>query len=100
MLNTCLGDLFSVNWMEDTESHNPMTETLMTQYTDVKKKTTKSPVCEFGNLDIQSEYVGMFEGDESQVGERDSDFFDQVTSMFKSTGRLIEKAGGAIKHRL
>ena len=28
-IGTCLGDLFSVNWMEDTEANNPATETLL-----------------------------------------------------------------------
>jgi len=27
-VGSCLGDLFSVNWMEDTEANNPLTETL------------------------------------------------------------------------
>jgi legumain len=27
-IGTCLGDEFSVNWMEDTESSNPFVETL------------------------------------------------------------------------
>lgn len=31
-IGTCLGDLFSVNWMEDTEAHDPATETLFTQH--------------------------------------------------------------------
>ena len=29
-IGTCLGDLFSVNWMEDTETNNPFSETLET----------------------------------------------------------------------
>lgn len=31
-IGSCLGDLFSVNWMEDTEAHNPATESLLVQY--------------------------------------------------------------------
>jgi len=27
-MNTCLGDVFSVNWMEDTEANDPATETI------------------------------------------------------------------------
>lgn len=38
-LNTCLGDLFSVNWMEDLEASNPAVETLETQFEKVKKLT-------------------------------------------------------------
>lgn len=51
-IGSCLGDLFSVNWMEDTDAHSNMKETLKTQYTTVKKETTKSPVCEWGELSI------------------------------------------------
>lgn len=43
-IGTCLGDLFSVNWMEDTEANDPASETLKEQYLKVKKLTTESPV--------------------------------------------------------
>jgi legumain len=60
-VGSCLGDLYSVNWMEDTEAHDKKyAETLLTQYKNVKAATTKSPVQEFGNLDIQKEPIGAF----------------------------------------
>jgi len=59
-IGSCLGDLFSVNWMEDTEANNPSTETLLSQYETVKKLTTKSPVELFGQLDFGNEFVGDF----------------------------------------
>ena len=43
-LGTCLGDLFSINWMEDTDANDPTVETLETQYNTVVTKTTASPV--------------------------------------------------------
>jgi len=36
-IGSCLGDLFSVNWMEDTESNNVCTETLDQQFTTVRR---------------------------------------------------------------
>ena len=70
-IGSCLGDLFSVNWMEDTQANNPNTETLLTQYNNVKKLTTMSPVQEFGDLSTQSEVVGDFEGvDEPSMTQR------------------------------
>ena len=48
-IGSCLGDLFSVNWMEDTEANNPNIETLQTQFDNVVKLTTKSPVMKFGD---------------------------------------------------
>lgn len=59
-IGSCLGDLFSVNWMEDTEANNPNVETLLTQFNNVKKETTASPVEEFGDLSFQKEPVGEF----------------------------------------
>jgi legumain len=70
-VGSCLGDLYSVNWMEDTEAHETkMKETLKTQYETVKKMTTKSPVQEFGSLKvIQKEPIGNFQSiqDEAEV---------------------------------
>ena len=43
-IGSCLGDEFSVNWMEDTESNNPSVETLFTQTETVTKRTLGSPV--------------------------------------------------------
>lgn len=69
-IGSCLGDLFSVNWMEDTESHNPKRETLQTQYENVRDLTSLSPVLQFGDLSIANEPVADFEGD------KDSNFAD------------------------
>lgn len=49
-LGTCLGDLFSVNWMADSE--NNMKETLEQQYDIVKKKTNKSHVMQYGQVKL------------------------------------------------
>ena len=43
-IGSCLGDLFSINWMEDTDANDPTVETLETQYNTVVTKTTASPV--------------------------------------------------------
>jgi legumain len=61
-IGSCLGDEFSVSWMEDTESHNINTETLQVQHDTVKTLTTGSPVQIFGDFDIMSEPVANFEG--------------------------------------
>ncbi|KAH7445918.1 hypothetical protein KP509_01G028600 [Ceratopteris richardii] len=37
---TCLGDLYSVSWMEDSESHDLRNETLAEQYENVKARTS------------------------------------------------------------
>lgn len=38
-LNTCLGDLFSINWLEDSDKANIKSETLLDQYNIVKQET-------------------------------------------------------------
>ena len=59
-IGTCLGDLFSVNWMEDTDAADIKKETLQEQYNTVKKTTSKSPVLQWGELDFTSEPIADF----------------------------------------
>lgn len=64
-IGSCLGDLFSVNWMEDldaamTKKHLG-TETLSAQYATVKTKTNKSHVLQWGDVSMTSEVIGEFE---------------------------------------
>ena len=40
-IGSCLGDLYSVNWMEDTDSANVCKETIQEQFVAVQKKTDK-----------------------------------------------------------
>merc|ERR1711871_728082 len=68
-LNTCLGDLYSVSWMEDADLETPG-ETLAQQYEDVKKRTNKSHVTEFGTKSITSEPVTNFYGNTSDANGR------------------------------
>ncbi|KAE9413982.1 hypothetical protein Angca_010242, partial [Angiostrongylus cantonensis] len=57
----CLGDLFSVNWMQDTETHNVDVESLQVQFENVRKLTNLSHVMQYGDLKITKETVGTFE---------------------------------------
>ena len=64
-LNTCLGDLYSVNWLENSETSNTKKETLNEQYTKVKKLTNKSHVMQFGDIaTIGAEPVADFIGND------------------------------------
>jgi legumain len=62
-LNTCLGDLFSVNWMQDADAANVSQETLQQQFENVKKTTSKSHVMQYGDLTFTAETIGEFEGE-------------------------------------
>ena len=61
-IGSCLGDLYSINWMEDTDAHDVCSETLETQFETVKKLTTKSEVMKFGTYNFISEFIGDFQG--------------------------------------
>ncbi|CAJ0568669.1 unnamed protein product, partial [Mesorhabditis spiculigera] len=58
----CLGDLFSVAWMEDSDTEDLNSETLEKQYELVKARTNKSHVLHFGDLSIAEEPVSDFQG--------------------------------------
>ncbi|KAL3499519.1 hypothetical protein ACH5RR_038612 [Cinchona calisaya] len=65
----CLGDLYSVAWMEDSESHNLKRETIIQQYVKVKERTSNhhtfdsgSHVIEYGNKSIHAEKLYLYQG--------------------------------------
>lgn len=61
-IGSCLGDLYSVNWMQDSDKAS-RGETLEKQFQNVKKLTTKSHVLEFGDTSIAAEPLVDFQGD-------------------------------------
>ncbi|CAF2755961.1 unnamed protein product [Rotaria sp. Silwood2] len=61
---TYLGDLYSVNWMEDSDAEDVKKETLFKQFQVTKKKTTESHVMQYGNLTLgASSTVSQFQGE-------------------------------------
>jgi legumain len=62
-IGSCLGDLFSVNWMEDLDLKTGISdETLGKQYTLVKSETSKSHVMQYSDLSFTSELISDFVG--------------------------------------
>lgn len=67
-IGTCLGDLFSVSWMIDSETHGLESESLHTQYLHVFNMTAASAdngyagseVCQYGETSIDKEKIGNF----------------------------------------
>ena len=72
----CLGDLFSVNWMTDSDGEDLKTETLEFQYELVKKETNLSHVMQFGDKDIAKEAVALFQGD-----KEDREYIEDFVSL-------------------
>jgi len=60
-LHTCLGDLFSVSWMEDSDAGAFSSETLTTQIERVTTRTNRSHVMVFGDTSFEKEPIGNFE---------------------------------------
>jgi len=60
-INSCLGDLYSVNWMEDTDKFG-MSRTLQDQFLAVQKLTTQSRVMQWGDISFTNMTVGQFQG--------------------------------------
>jgi len=67
-LHTCLGDLYSINWLEDSDISDLSKESLKQQYIKVKAKTNKSHVLKFGSAYIPKEPVGDFQSTIDQDG--------------------------------
>jgi len=61
-LYTCLGDLFSVNWLQNAEKMNMNTETLEQQYDKVKVLANRSHVMQWGDLNFTSDPLSAFFG--------------------------------------
>jgi len=64
-VGSCLGDLYSVNWMEDADKQTPlgMKETLQEQFVVVKQLTTMSHVMQYGDVTWTNMTIGQFEGE-------------------------------------
>uniref|UniRef100_A0A7S3IIS0 Legumain prodomain domain-containing protein n=1 Tax=Strombidium inclinatum TaxID=197538 RepID=A0A7S3IIS0_9SPIT len=60
-IKSCLGDLFSVNWLEDSDKADMAAESLQQQYSAVRDLTTKSEVLQWGEVDFTAEPIGEFQ---------------------------------------
>ncbi|KAF5468077.1 hypothetical protein F2P56_012258 [Juglans regia] len=65
---TCLGDLYSVAWMEDSDISNLRTETLQQQYELVKSRTANgnsaygSHVMQYGDTNLNNDHLYLYIG--------------------------------------
>ncbi|KAK9141956.1 hypothetical protein Syun_011356 [Stephania yunnanensis] len=66
--DTCLGDLYSIAWMEDSDTHNLRTESLKQQYKVVKKRTLNknrsegSHVMQYGDIKLDKNHLYLYFG--------------------------------------
>lgn len=67
-LHSCLGDLYSINWMEDSDANILSGESLAAQFDRVKLETNKSHAQQFGDLEIAlTEPTSNFQGRTDRV---------------------------------
>lgn len=60
-IGSCLGDLFSIAWMEDSDLGAYQTESIKTQVQRVTVRTSKSHVSTFGDTSFEDEPFGNYE---------------------------------------
>merc|ERR1712070_1197658 len=61
-INSCLGDLFSVSWMEDADAVDTTQESLEENFQTVKTATTRSQVMQWGETGFTSDKMSEFIG--------------------------------------
>jgi legumain len=84
-VGSCLGDLFSVNWMEDTETGD-LARSLNTHFEVIRKKTNLSQVMQWGDLSFKDEPISHFlSGRESVTLSFLSKLKSQVSKAFEFT---------------
>jgi legumain len=77
-INSCLGDLFSVNWMEDSDKANIQKETLDQQFNILVNTTDKSHVMRYGDQKFVKEPIGNFIGNLNLDAPEESSFFETI----------------------
>ena len=87
-INSCLGDLFSVVWMEQTEQENISKVTLDQQFGIIKNLTDKSHVMRYGDQKFVNEPIGNFMGN-LNLNESKADFFDRMFNKAKNQVKEI-----------
>ncbi|KAB2623073.1 vacuolar-processing enzyme-like [Pyrus ussuriensis x Pyrus communis] len=60
--DTCLGDLYSISWMEDCDISDLHKETLENQYQRVRRRTTNSHVMQYGDMSHKQELLFAYMG--------------------------------------
>jgi len=64
-IGSCLGDLYSVKFLENLDAVNPSIETLLVQYGILVVQTTASHVQRYGDVSISNQVIGNFMADKN-----------------------------------
>lgn len=63
-IGTCLGDEYSIRWLQDDDRHMNLTETFEQQFLRIKKQVSTSHVSEFGQFQISRQEIKNFLGED------------------------------------
>lgn len=69
-INSCLGDLFAVTWMEDSEAADTTTESLDDQFQTVLTRVSKSHPMQWSDTTFTSDHVSDFIGGSSAAQQQ------------------------------
>jgi len=88
-IGSCLGDLYSVNWMEDSDAVG-MSESLSQQFQTVKQKTDQSHVMDYGDKTWTNMAIGNFQGDKAVFPKLKLDVVPETKSKSVVNSRDIQ----------
>uniref|UniRef100_A0ACD5TCU6 Uncharacterized protein n=1 Tax=Avena sativa TaxID=4498 RepID=A0ACD5TCU6_AVESA len=92
---SCLGDLYSVAWMEDSDTHNLRNESLAQQYDSVKNRTISSPlsshVMQYGDLSMNAEDLDLFIGSSDPANHSATVFGGEEDNSLGRLSRVVEQ---------
>jgi len=93
-VGSCLGDEYSVNWMEDSDSNEGLTETLQNQFEVVRVSTKNSEAHQYGDLSFVNNPIGDFQGNSNSKG-----IFSYTSKLVKKVRKFFKKIYYRIKNK-
>jgi legumain len=98
-IGSCLGDEYSVNWLEDSEANKGLTESLQIQYEHVRDKTKNSEVHQYGDLSYLKNPIGDYQGNQGDSKKVDDSFVQKIKKIVeKFVKDLIKKIRDIFHH--
>ncbi|XP_027189447.1 vacuolar-processing enzyme-like isoform X1 [Cicer arietinum] len=99
--STCLGDLYSVAWMEDSDIHNLRTESLHQQYKVVKDRTINgvyygSHVMEYGDVGLSNNHLFIYLG--TNPANDNISFVDESSLTLRSPSAAVNQRDADLIH--
>uniref|UniRef100_A0A803PBB8 Legumain prodomain domain-containing protein n=1 Tax=Cannabis sativa TaxID=3483 RepID=A0A803PBB8_CANSA len=93
--DTCLGDLYSISWLEDCDMNDVGSETLQQQYESVRKRTLEgtafngsSHVMQYGDMSFSGNVLSVYLGDNPSP----------PTTTTKSSSNVVPQRDAALVH--